>query len=371
MTSKYNFSRLSFLSVFVFLLVSGTSIQAQKAEKNLSKTFPISADGTTSLSNKYGSMSIEIWERNEVKIEVTVEAKASNERKVQQILDGIDVDFSNSNDFVSAETEFDLKGMNNTSYTVTYNVYMPATNDLKANMKYGNLKLGKLKGEANIEVKYGTFQIESVGNNSTIEVAYSGSDCTLAEAEDLTLEASYSRVHVYNARDIKVESKYCQGMEIERARRLTLDSKYDRYTIGTIERITVDTEYSNYTIDKVEQALMDAQYTNVKIGTLKERFAGSLSYNTCVIGKVMKGFDELVMDGSHANFKVGIEEGSSYQLKASGKYANVRYDDEGMDIKRDIQKSTSFELEGSKGSSSARSRIVAELSYGSLKLEEI
>ncbi|MEM1327513.1 MAG: hypothetical protein AAGI23_16245 [Bacteroidota bacterium] len=371
MTSRYNFSTGRFLYVLVVLLFSLTYLQAQKAEKNLSKTFPINADGTTSLENKYGSMNIEVWDRNEVKIEVTVEAKANNDRKVRQILDGIDVDFSNGSDYVSAETDFNLKGINNASYTVTYEVHMPATNELKASMKYGNLKLGKLIGSADIEVKYGTFQIESIGDNSTIEVAYSGADCTLAEAKDLMVEASYSRVHIYNARDIKMESKYCQGMEIENARRVTLDSKYDRYTIGEVERLAVETEYSNYTIDKVEEALMDAGYTNVKIGTLKDRFVGSLSYNTCVISKVMKGFDELVMDGSHANFKLGIESGASYRLEAQGKYANVRYDDEGMDIQRDIQRSSSFELKGSKGGSSARSRVVAELSYGSLKIEEL
>lgn len=356
--------------ILLFLVLTTGEVVAQGAKKSISKTFPITANGRTVLENKYGSMDINIWERNEVKIEVSVSVEAKSESKMRDILDGIEVDFNSGDGYVSAETEFDFNNSNNVNYKVAYEVYMPATNSLQAKMKYGNLRLGELRGRAQIEVKYGNFYIESVGPNSIIEVAYSGSDCTLLKAEDLTCEVSYSRLHIHEARSINIESKYCQGMEIEQCEKLTLDSKYDRYTIGTLNQLMVETEYSNFTIDRVEDAVMDAEYTSVKIGELKNKLAIDLSYNTCVVEEVMRGFDRIAFDGSHANLKLGIERGSSYQLNASGKYANIRYDEKGMNIKRDVQRSSSFELIGSKGSTSARSRIDVELSYGSLTIRE-
>ncbi|MEM6699070.1 MAG: hypothetical protein AAF599_11780 [Bacteroidota bacterium] len=196
MKLKYN---IVIVLLFTFVGFSFTATDKEvptERTKSITKTFPIAADGTTSLSNKYGKMEINIWDKNEVQITVNVKVDARNDRKEQEILDGIDVEFDNSGDYVSAETEFNLKGSyNNVSYNIEYEVYMPATNDLRASMKYGNLRLGKLRGKADIEVKYGNFHLESVGDNSEIEVAYSGSDCTIVEAQNLSCEVSYSRVN--------------------------------------------------------------------------------------------------------------------------------------------------------------------------------
>ncbi|MEM0991602.1 MAG: hypothetical protein AAF847_08710 [Bacteroidota bacterium] len=373
MKKAYNFSILQHcLLVIGLAILQLTAFAGDDLSKTITREFNIAANGTTELSNKYGKMDINVWDRNQVKITVTVKVSANNERKAQDALDGIDVDFSNSSDYVSAETEFDFKGWNNNNvnYKVAYEVYMPATNQLKASMKYGNLRLGKLQGRGEIEVKYGNFYIESLGDNSSIELAYSNSDCTILAAQNLECDVSYSRMHIYEAKDIELDSKYCQGMEIESCRNLEIDSGYDRYTIGKANRLELDTEYSNFTLVEVEDATIEADYTNVKIEQLKNSLDIELSYNNCVIEKVMKGFSLVKVDGSHANFKLGVEAGSSYRLQAEGKYSNVRFDDEGMTIRRDIQKSNAFEIEGAKGAANARSRIVAELSYGGLKIWE-
>ena len=125
MKLKYN---LAILFLFTFVGFSFTSTYEEvptERTKSITKTFPISADGTTSLSNKYGKMDINVWDKNEVQITVNVKVDARNDRKEQEILDGIDVEFDNSSDYVSATTEFDLKGSyNNVSYNVEYEVKM-------------------------------------------------------------------------------------------------------------------------------------------------------------------------------------------------------------------------------------------------------
>ncbi|MEM8525052.1 MAG: hypothetical protein AAGG68_10430 [Bacteroidota bacterium] len=371
MKLKYNIAIVLLITLVGFSFTeSHNSVPTERA-KSITKTFPISADGTTKLANKYGKMEINVWDKDEVKITVNVKVDARNDRKEEEILESIDVDFDNGSDYVSAETEFSMKGgYNNMSYKIEYEVFMPATNNLKASMKYGNLRLGKLKGKADIEVKYGNFHVESIGDNSTIELAYSNSDCTIVEAQNLTCDVSYSRLHIYQAENIELDTKYSQGVEIESCKDLDIDSKYDRYTIGKTEKMILDTEYSNFSISEIENASIDADYTNVKIGTLKNSLNVDLSYNNCVVEKVLRGFSKINMEGNHASFKLGVEKDASYRLIAEGKYSDVRFDDDGMDIKRDIRKSNAFEIEGSKGSSSARSRIVADLSYGGLKIWE-
>ncbi len=62
--------RLSIYSLLAFLLIS-VSTQASTAtieqDKVIEKSFPISADGTVDISNRYGTVDITDWDKNEIR----------------------------------------------------------------------------------------------------------------------------------------------------------------------------------------------------------------------------------------------------------------------------------------------------------------
>ena len=81
----YEFSaRLLLLALLVSVAHIGV---AAEFTKTIKKEFDITSDGTTSITNKYGKVEIKTWDRNRVKVDVTIVVKASSESKAQEVFD--------------------------------------------------------------------------------------------------------------------------------------------------------------------------------------------------------------------------------------------------------------------------------------------
>ena len=76
--------------------------------KKITEEFNINANGKTSITNKYGHVVLNTWDKDAVKIVVQIEVKASNKNAANDLFDGIKIDFSNSSSNVSAATVLKL-----------------------------------------------------------------------------------------------------------------------------------------------------------------------------------------------------------------------------------------------------------------------
>ena len=83
--------------------------------KKITEEFNINANGKTSITNKYGHVVLNNWDKDAVKIIVQIEVKASNKNAANDLFDGIKIDFSNSSSNVSAATvlQFNTQSYNN------------------------------------------------------------------------------------------------------------------------------------------------------------------------------------------------------------------------------------------------------------------
>jgi len=152
----------------------------QEFTKAIKKDFSINPKGTTSLTNKYGKIEVKTWDKNRVKIDVKVIVKALSEDEAQKIFNQIDVDFSNDESFVKAETVFETNSSwwssnwssTNSDYEINYEVFLPATNELELSNKYGDVYVAKLENKGNITVKYGNFRLEGFANDVTIKLLH-------------------------------------------------------------------------------------------------------------------------------------------------------------------------------------------------------
>ena len=61
-------------------------------KKVITKTYQLSANQKVSITNTFGGVNVQSWERNEVKVEVTIKVSSNNERMAQEILDQIWID---------------------------------------------------------------------------------------------------------------------------------------------------------------------------------------------------------------------------------------------------------------------------------------
>ena len=196
-------------------------------EKTIHKEFDVNSDATLRVSNSYGDLDITTWNENRIVMDVIITTNGNNEDKVQRRLDDIDVDFSSSPEWVSAETTFKNRkskswwnwGNNNVSMKINYVIKMPMSNNVILSNNYGSINLDKLEGRAEISCDYGKVTTKELmssdnklnfdyTNNSYFEYIESGkinadySSYTGAKAKNLEIVADYTKSAVEIAEDV-------------------------------------------------------------------------------------------------------------------------------------------------------------------------
>ncbi len=204
--------------------------------KSVNKTYVVSIGNKLKVSNSFGKVEVHTWNRNEIKVEVNVEATANKEALAQKIIDGISIDEKQGGGDISFKTDIksNTKGKSDkSSIEINYSIYMPASNELELsnefgatvlpdfkgrvdlNSKFGSLTTGALTDVKNINVEFGSANLQSVNNghitikfssatlgklsgNATVKFEFCSSS-TIAIDNSLTsldLNASYSTLNL-------------------------------------------------------------------------------------------------------------------------------------------------------------------------------
>lgn len=194
-----------------------SSFSFQK-EKVIEKNYPVNGKHKLSIDNRYGKIAVHNWNRNEVKVTVTIRTAENSERRAQDALDRVRVDESTSGNTISLKTDIGssdsnwwsslTNGSNDRGLRIDYEVYMPKRNELTVANQYGPIELDDRDGKVTLSVSYGSLRAGRLNAaDNSLSVAYSKADIdylqegdvsvryggfTLSESERLTLSISYS-----------------------------------------------------------------------------------------------------------------------------------------------------------------------------------
>ena len=78
--------------------------------KAVNKSYNVSSSDKLKIQNSFGSVEVHTWNKNEIKVDVTIEVSANTENLAQKIIDGISVADSKSGGDISFKTS--IKGIN-------------------------------------------------------------------------------------------------------------------------------------------------------------------------------------------------------------------------------------------------------------------
>lgn len=337
--------------------------------KSIKREFDISANGTTYLSNKYGKIEVKTWDKNRVKIAVTIVVKEGTEEDAQKVFNSISVNFSNGADYVKAETAIEairrswIWDDGKADYKINYEVYVPATINLQVDQRYGDVYLASVSGKTKLTVKYGNFKTESVGNGSNFELAYGNG--TIGKAEDAYIGLSYSKLTVSDANDITVNSAY-SGLNAPKLNSLTTTAKYDNYTLGNVKSLKATGMYSKFAASNAGAVNISGQYNSVSMGEISKSLDLDLNYGSCNVS-FSKGLTNATVKANYTDVILKVlPDLCCYQLDAAANYAGVRYP-QAMDVTYEVQKTTSHVVKGHVGKSDSP-MIKANVNYGGIKL---
>jgi len=210
-------------------------------EKVTEYSYPINNRQAVNIDNSYGKITINNWEKNEVKVIVTVRTSENSERRAQEALDRVHINQSRSANVISFKTAIEsgdsnwwsllTSGTGDRALRVDYNIYLPQQNELVLANRYGAIELSDRDGPVNISVSYGSLQAGRLnGLENSLSVSYSKAEVaylnegdvtvryggfTLSEAEKLTLAMSSSggKVGKINQR-ANISLRYSGGFEM-------------------------------------------------------------------------------------------------------------------------------------------------------------
>jgi hypothetical protein len=178
-----------------------------KKEKSYSKSYSLSGSDRVNLSNQFGEMKLVTWEKNEIKVDVSITGKSDDEKRAQEIIDKISIIDSKEGNNVSFKTKFadDRKDHDNDGnkeenknrqkhrnegMEINYLVYLPAGNPLKVENQFGKMIIPDYRGEAEITSKFGSLTAGNIYNAKSVNVEFGQGD--IAQVNGGRLEIKFS-----------------------------------------------------------------------------------------------------------------------------------------------------------------------------------
>jgi hypothetical protein len=302
------------------------TITKQEFSRTINKEFSISADGFTELQNKYGNVTVKVWQQNKVEIDVTIKVNARDQRAAQEVFDRINVVFSNTATSVRAITEIEPNrswswfGNNENNFTIHYDVYIPEKGSLTVGNKYGNVATAMTGGQLKLDVKYGDIRAEGAVGSAVVALAYG--DGTIDKLNDLDLNMSYSNLVIEQVRNVTGRARY-GDLEIRKGVDIRLDSRYNDTEVGEARFFQTNCGYDNYRLSNVGTLVVSGNYTDVKVGQLTQQLTVNLSYGDIEIDRLATSFESVNITVNYTDIKLGVNSSALYSIDFNGNYADL------------------------------------------------
>ncbi len=219
-----------------------------KVQKEYTKTYPVGSE-TVAVMNRHGKMVIEIWDKNEVKVDVQVSVGAQSNESAKKLLDRINIKDEKKTDAIEFKTDFGDKDVNwsddNTGgheMRIDWIVHVPANAKLYAENNFGPLTIGDYKGEAELVCKYGTLTAGKLSNSKSIRVEFG--KAVIESVTDAKLNFRYSRIDISKlSGTITGELQFCNSIDLpvdNSLKKLELKNNYSSLYLLTAKDFSAD-----------------------------------------------------------------------------------------------------------------------------------
>ncbi len=282
-------------------------------KKTLTKTFTVDSKDRLAISNQHGDVKVELWDKNEIKVDITITGYGSTEAKAQELLDNVQITDKREGDKISFKTFIDSDNNswswgNNWSWNgkkddencncpkskkgveVNYTIHMPRTNALSVSNKYGKTIIPQFDAPLKVTSNYGSFTSDRLkGLDKDIFVQYGSGN--IKQMDDGDLQISYSKFNIDKADNLKLKNNY-----------------------GSV------------TLDDINNLDGTFQYSSGKIGRINETGKLNISYSDGVqLSELVKTLKSLHINSNYTAVKLPVNGDCNADFEVTTTYANFRY----------------------------------------------
>ena len=228
--------------------------------KSVNKSYNVSSSDKLNIQNSFGSVEVHTWNKNEIKVDVSIEVSANSDVLAQKMLDRISVsDEKNSKEILFKTSMKDINNSKNekSSMSINYTISMPATNPLEIKNEFGSTIIPDYRGGVALTSKFGSLTTGNLPNVKTIDVEFGKGKFQNLTDGAITIKYSKAEFAKLSGK-IKLNLQFCNSIVMNVDNSLT--------------GLDVKTSYSNINI-KPSTDLSASYNISTSFGTLKNRTA--------------------------------------------------------------------------------------------------
>jgi len=244
-------------------------------KKTYNKSYSVNADDLISLNNQFGEMRINSWDRNEIKVDVTITAKANTEERAEEILDNITIEDGKNGKGVYFKTKWENDKKNhdrkkgdddryrNEGMTINYVVYLPTRNALNISNQFGATIVPDISGETKIDSKFGSLDAGHLSNAKRVSIQFGYGHIESVHNGELDFQFNSKDIVVKRiSGDVDINVQHCKSKSVK----LNVDH--------TIKSINLNNSFSDVVLSVPDN--LSASYT---VSTSHGTFANKSSFN--------------------------------------------------------------------------------------------
>lgn len=276
---------LLLIAILAVPLTPGRASGQVTESRQLSKLFKINKNSIIDISNKYGDISIETWNKDSVLVEIFVQVSEKSRDKLKKKMNGISFELTQSGHYVVIGTiigdsrnvimsEFTkLKenvGMGDTQVEINMKVKMPDYLELRINNKFGNIYLYDYKGDISIDMANGKLKANDLFGYANIKINFG--DAFINTIDSGVLEVYYGKLNLASARKIRITSK-TSDITITEVEQLFANSSRDTYRIRMINDFETTSSWTDFEITEFHnKSDVRMTYGDIAIENIKSTF---------------------------------------------------------------------------------------------------
>jgi hypothetical protein len=288
--------------------------------KVIERGFEVKSNVTIDLSNKYGQVILNSWDRDSVVLKIQITAYGKNDDAVEKMMDRVDFDFNNTANFLTIETVFDRNSgvfkdlwnsvsdasktlISKSRITVDYEIYVPTKSTVEVVNRFGNIYVNQHGGKLIIDLSHGDFRASN-----------------LEAPLDLTL--GYGRANIRTIREARINLKG-GDLDINRAAQLDLESTSSEVYIQDVSSLRLDSRNDQMRLDEVGYIAGKANFSDIQIDRLFESTDIDLLYGELDINTVMASFSRIRINGRTADVQLNFDPSSNFTVDLYGRQERI------------------------------------------------
>jgi DUF4097 and DUF4098 domain-containing protein YvlB len=174
--------RTPVLAALALALTWTSAAEAVTVKKPFQQSYPLKSGGELEVRNTNGGITVEAWDRAEVRVDAVKQVKAPSSEKAEELAKQIKIDIQHDSGSVRIETRLPRSGNgfmdwltgNDASFSVTYKIHAPRDVVAKLVSTNGGLRLVGTRGRADLETVNGGVTVERTEGEVRVETMNGG-----------------------------------------------------------------------------------------------------------------------------------------------------------------------------------------------------